>query len=84
MSKGVSNFETEKRFKEINDEDIHEKFLGVFPSDKINKFIMFEKMMLGKKYPFIISAHNYRYKQRKWHSLVEYFEHFTKGRTFIF
>ena len=48
MSKGVSNFETEKRFKEINDEDIHEKFLGVFPSDKINKFIMFEKMMPGK------------------------------------
>ena len=55
MSKGISNFEIEKIFKEINNEDINENFLGVFPSDKINKFIMFEKMMSGKKYPFIIS-----------------------------
>ena len=41
MSKGISNFEIEKIFKEINTEDINENFLGVFPSDKINKFIMF-------------------------------------------
>ena len=55
MSRGISNFEIEKVFKEINNEDINKDFLGVFPSDKINKFIMFEKMMLGKKYLFIIS-----------------------------
>ena len=55
MSRGISNFEIEKVFKEINNEDINKNFLGVFPSDKINKFIMFEKMMLGKKYLFIIS-----------------------------
>ena len=55
MSRGISNFEMEKVFKEINNEDINKNFLGVFPSDKINKFIMFEKMMPGKKYPFIIS-----------------------------
>ena len=55
MSRGTSNFETEKVFNEINNEDINKNFLGVFPSDKINKFIMFEKMMPGKKYPFIIS-----------------------------
>ena len=55
MSRGISNFEIEKVFKEINNEDINKNFLGVFPSDKINKFIMFEKMMPGKKYPFIIS-----------------------------
>ena len=48
VSKGISNFEIEKIFKEINNEDINENFLGVFPSDKINKFIMFEKMMPGK------------------------------------
>ena len=29
-----------------------------FPFDKINKFVMFEKMMPGKKYPFIISNAN--------------------------
>ena len=43
MSRGISNFEIEKVFKEINNEDINKNFLGVFPSDKINKFIMFEK-----------------------------------------
>ena len=55
MSRGIFNFEIEKVFKEINNKDINKNFLGVFPSDKINKFIMFEKMMPGKKYPFIIS-----------------------------
>ena len=51
MSRGISNFEIEKVFKEIN-EDI---FFGVSPSDKINKFIIFEKIMPGKKFPFIVS-----------------------------
>ena len=41
MSKGISNFEIEKILKEINNEDINGNFLGVFPTDKINKFIMF-------------------------------------------
>ena len=54
MSRGKTNFEIEKVFKEINNEDINKNFLGVFPSDKINKFIMFEKIMPGKKYLFII------------------------------
>ena len=43
MSKGIPYFEIEKIFKELNNEDINENFLGVFPSDKTNKFIMFEK-----------------------------------------
>ena len=34
---------------------MNEHFLGVFCSDKTNKFIMFERMMPGKKYPFFIS-----------------------------
>ena len=43
MSKGISNFEIEKVFKEINNDDINENLIDIFPSDKINKFIMFEK-----------------------------------------
>ena len=39
----------EKLFKEINNDDLNENFLGVYPPDKINKFIMFEKMIPGKK-----------------------------------
>ena len=55
MSKGRSNIEVEKLFKEINNDELNKNFVGVYPSDKINKFIMFEKMMPGKKYPFLIS-----------------------------
>lgn len=55
MSKGISNFEIKKIFKEIDHEDINENCLGVFPTDKIIKFFIFENMMSGKKYPFIIS-----------------------------
>ena len=55
MSKGISNIEIEKLFKQTNNDDLNENFLGVYPSDKINKFIMFEKMIPGKKYPFLIS-----------------------------
>ena len=36
MTKGISNFEIERVFKEINNDDLNENFLGVFPSDKIN------------------------------------------------
>lgn len=49
MSRGISNFEIEKIFKDINSEDIDDNFLNVFPSNKINKFLMFEKMIPEKK-----------------------------------
>ena len=55
MSKGISNIEIKNLFKQINNDDLSENFLGVYPSDKINKFIRFEKMMPRKKYPFLIS-----------------------------
>ena len=58
VSKSISNFEIEKVFKGINNEDINENFFGVFPSDKINKFIRFEKMMPEKKTP----VHNLKYR----------------------
>ena len=49
MAKGVSKIEIENFFKEINNEDLNVNFLCVYPSDKINKFIMFGKMMPEKK-----------------------------------
>ena len=55
MSREITNFEIEIIFKEMNNADINDNFLGVFPSDKIKKFVMFEKMMPEKKYSFIIS-----------------------------
>ena len=51
MSRGISNFELERVFKDVNNADINENFLGVFPLNKINRFVMFEKIMPNKKYP---------------------------------
>ena len=53
---GISNEEVIKFFENEKDEDIKENFVGVFPSDYINKFISFHEMILEKKkiYPFII------------------------------
>ena len=39
MSTGISNFQIEEVFKNIEDEDIENNFVGVFPSNHINKFI---------------------------------------------
>ena len=39
MSNGISNFEIEEAFKNIGDEDINNNFVGVFPSNYMNKFI---------------------------------------------
>ena len=55
MSRGISNFELERVFKDVNNADINENVLGVFPLNKISRFVMFEKIMPNKKYPFIIS-----------------------------
>ena len=56
MTKAISNFEIERVIKEINNNDLNENFVDLFPSNRINKFIMYETMMPGKKYPFIIST----------------------------
>ena len=52
---GISDAEIERVFKDVDHSDLNETFLGVFPSNKINKFVMFEKIMPEKQYSFIIS-----------------------------
>ena len=56
MSGGISNEEVIKFFENVEDNDIKENFVGVFPSNYINKFISFHEMAKEKtkKYPFII------------------------------
>ena len=52
---GISNEEVIKFFENLEDNDIKENFVGVFPSNYINKFISFHEMAKEKtkKYPFI-------------------------------
>ena len=56
MSGGISNEEVIKFFENVEDNDIKENFVGVFPSNHINKFISFHELAkeANKKYSFII------------------------------
>ena len=51
----LSNFDIEEIFNTAYNSDLLQNFVGVFPSDKMNKFLDFKKMMKGKKYPFLIA-----------------------------
>ena len=60
-STGISNLETERITKNSNNDDLVDNFVGVFSSDKMNKFIDFHGLMKEKsnaKYPFLISNTN--------------------------
>ena len=48
MLKGISNFQLEKTIKEINDDDLSNNFFGVFPSDKMTKFIGYKQSINQK------------------------------------
>ena len=53
---GISNFQIENAIKNIGDDDLRDTFVGVFPSNYLNKFIDHASMMSSKgKYPFIIA-----------------------------
>ena len=39
MVDGISNFQNEEVFRNINDDDINDNFVGAFPSNHMKKFI---------------------------------------------
>ena len=54
---GISNEAIEDFFEKVNDEDLKNNFIGVFPSNYINKFISYHSIIKDRskvKYPFII------------------------------
>ena len=74
MLKGISNFQIEDSIKEIDDEDLNNSFVGVFPADKMNKFIDFKQMIQEKtaKYPFIIAhAKDLSKEGEHWWSILD-------------
>ena len=42
MCEGISNFQIEQAFKNINDPDINDNFVGAFPANQVNKFIDYD------------------------------------------
>ena len=63
VMEGLSTFDIKEIFNKANNGDLLQNFVGVFPSDKMNKFLDFKKMMQGKKYPFLIANTNRSDKQ---------------------
>ena len=58
---GISNEAIEDFFEKVNDEDLKNNFIGVFPSNYINKFISYHSIIKDRskvKYAFIIMNTN--------------------------
>ena len=74
----------EETIKKIGDEDLLDNFVGVFPSNYINKFINHAAMIEDKKvkYPFTIGNTNLSEKKR--HVLVEHTRYRTEKWYFFF
>ena len=49
MAKEISNFQIENALENINDENINDNFVGVFPLNHMNKFINHAAMISEKK-----------------------------------
>ena len=45
----IINFQIEEAFRNINDDDINDNFVGAFPSNHMNKFIDDASMISQKK-----------------------------------
>ena len=56
MSKRISNFQIEKVFRDIDDPDINDNFVGVYDTNHMNRFIDYKLMTFEKqgKHLFII------------------------------
>ena len=53
---GISNGQIEKAFRDLGDPDLLDNFVGVFPSDYLNKFVNHTAVINNSdKYPFIIA-----------------------------
>ena len=49
MSVAISKFQVEQAFKNLNDPDINDNFVGAFPANQMNVFIDFKSMRSEKK-----------------------------------
>ena len=57
MANGISNFQIENALENMNDDYMDDSFVGVFPSNHMNKFIDHAAMISEKKgkYTFVIA-----------------------------
>ena len=55
----ISTFQIEEAFKNINDEDVNDNFVGAFPSNHMNKLIDPAAMIFQKKWKISICGCEY-------------------------
>ena len=82
MVDGISNFQNEEVFRNINDDDINDNFVGAFPSNHMKKFIDHASMIFQKKgkYPFVVvNTDNSSKNETHWWSVLD-----TEPKTDIF
>ena len=74
MANGITNFQIEEAFRNINDEDINDNFVGAFLSNHMNKFINHASMISKRKgkYPFAVAKTDNSSKSRThWWSALD-------------
>ena len=56
IAQGIGNFQIENSFRNIKDTNINDNFVGVFPANRMNRFIDYKSLISYKKgkYPFMI------------------------------
>ena len=59
MLKGISNFQIESAIKNLNNDDLNENSVGVFPANHMSKFIDFKSLISEKKRQISISNCQY-------------------------
>ena len=48
MNRGISNFQIKEAFKNVDDPDINDNFVGAFPANQMNRFIDYKSMISEK------------------------------------
>ena len=56
MSERISNFQIEQAFKNLNESDINNNFVGSFPANQMNKFIDYKSITSEKRKIYLLNS----------------------------
>ena len=56
MSERISNFQIEQAFKNLNESDINNNFVGSVPANQMNKFIDYKSITSEKRKIYLLNS----------------------------
>ena len=56
MSERISNIQIEQAFKNLNEPDINDNFVGSFPAYQMNKFIDYKSITSEKRKIYLLNS----------------------------